>query len=64
MSGTVKGGIKTREHHMAKDPDWYKKIGRLGGLRKVPKGFAKNKELASVYGKLGGHKSKRGKANV
>lgn len=33
-------GKNTRDTLLAKDPDFYKKIGRLGGKAKVPKGFA------------------------
>lgn len=44
------------------DPDFYKKIGREGGLAKVPKGFAVNPGLASRAGKIGGKRSRRGKA--
>lgn len=34
-------------------------IGRLGGLAKVPKGFAVNRELAARSGRKGGSKNRR-----
>ena len=42
--------------------DYFKNIGRKGGQRCVPKGFAANPELAREAGSRGGKKSKRGKA--
>ena len=42
--------------------DYFRNIGRKGGLKKVPKGFAANPELAREAGSKGGKKSKRGKA--
>ena len=40
MSNTTAGGKKVAETNLAKDPDYYKKLGALGGRAKVPKGFA------------------------
>ena len=40
--------------------DFFANVGRKGGLRKVPKGFAINRELARQAGKIGGERSKRG----
>jgi len=41
--------------------DFYSKIGAIGGSKKVPKGFAVDRELASQAGRKGGLKSRRGK---
>lgn len=58
MAGTRIGGLKAREKNLAKDPDFYKKIGQRGGKAKSPyKGFGSNKYLAVVAGKVGGTKS-------
>ena len=61
MAGTVAGGQKAREANLARDPDFYAKIGSKGGRKTgVVKGFAANPELASRAGAIGGKKSKRG----
>ena len=39
--------------------EWFRSIGRRGGLAKVPKGFALNPELAKTCGAKGGRISKR-----
>lgn len=41
--------------------DFYSRVGKIGGLKKVPKGFAFNRELAARAGALGGSISKRTK---
>lgn len=62
MAGNKAGGIKAsitnKERHGA---DFYVKTGALGGLAKVPKGFALNRELARLAGKKSGKVSKRRK---
>jgi uncharacterized protein len=60
MPGNIIGGKKTAAKNKARDPEFYSKMGKKGGLAKVPKGFAKNTELASRAGKIGGLKSRRG----
>lgn len=63
MAGTKAGAIKTREANLARDPDFYSKLGRKGGRKTgVMKGFAANPELARRAGRIGGKKSKRGPA--
>jgi general stress protein YciG len=60
MSGTKAGGIKTRETNIKKyGNNYYAEIGRTGGLAKVPKGFALNRELARTAGAKGGTVSRR-----
>lgn len=39
-----------------------KEAGRKGGLAKVPKGFAKNRKLASEAGRTGGKRRNKGKS--
>lgn len=62
MSGNHETGIKARETLLKKDPDFYKKLGKLGGkVKNSRKGFGTNRELASEVGKIGGQRGKRGK---
>jgi general stress protein YciG len=63
MSGTVEGGWKTRETNYERHGrDHYRKIGAIGGKKKVPKGFAMNTERARLAGQKGGKISRRGKS--
>lgn len=63
MPGTILGGrkaaIKNKQLH---GEDFYVRIGAIGGRRGHTGGFAANKELAREAGRLGGMKSRRGKA--
>lgn len=43
--------------------DYFRNMGRKGGLAKVPKGFAANPELARIAGCRGGRISKRKVSN-
>ena len=72
MSGTVTGGRKARDKNLARDPNWYSKIGKIGGKLGRTGGFASEytghdgltgKERARVQGAIGGKLSKRGKSN-
>lgn len=64
MPGTKAGGLLAREKNLAKDPDYYKRIGSLGGakgkIHGTIKGFALNRELARTAGAKGGSISRRG----
>lgn len=62
MAGNHTGGVKTRDKNLARDPDFYRKIGAIGGKNGHTGGFAANPELAKIAGAKGGKKSKRGKA--
>ena len=64
MVGCREGGLKAKQKILAKDKDFYRKIGRIGGMTEtlVPKGFACNRELARIAGAKGGKISKRGEA--
>ena len=64
MAGNREGGLKAAAKNKARDPDFYAKIGRKGGKAGHTGGFAANRELASIAGKIGGKISKRGKAKV
>jgi general stress protein YciG len=60
MAGTTSGGSITALKLKERDPDYYRKLGSLGGSKKVPKGFAINRELARSAGAKGGQISRRG----
>jgi general stress protein YciG len=70
MSGTRIGGLKARDKNIAKDPDFYRKLGKIGGVRGTTGGYASNKigkdgltgpERSKISGKLGGTISRRKK---
>lgn len=64
ISGNRIGGKKAAKTNKDKyGENFYAEVGRLGGLKKVPKGFAMNRDLAVVVGAIGGKKSKRPKAD-
>ena len=55
MPGTTSGGKKAKETNYERHGhDFYKHIGRLGGLKSRGGGFAANPELARVAGRRGG----------
>ena len=62
MAGTVEGGRKAAAKNLARDPDFYTKIGKIGGRNGTTGGFAANRELARIAGKKGGQISRRGSA--
>lgn len=62
MAGTVEGGRKARDRNLANDPNFYKKIGAIGGSKSGTGGFYANRELARIAGAKGGKISRRGKA--
>lgn len=61
MSGTLKGGIKARDKNLASNPDFYKKIGKMGGSvsHRESRYFYMHPEIAAVVGSRGGVISKR-----
>lgn len=61
MAGTHAGGKAAAEANLAKDPDFYKKIGRIGGRVSTTGRFYSNRELARIAGAKGGKISKRRK---
>lgn len=60
MAGTIEGGRKAAAKNLARDPDFYAKIGKIGGRNGTTGGFATNRELARIAGQKGGRKSRRG----
>lgn len=58
----VSGGKLTAQKNLAKDPDYYRKLGSLGGKAPTitPKGFAANKDTARSAGFTGGRYSRKG----
>lgn len=64
MAGTKAGGIKARDRNLAKDPNFYNKIGTKGGRNGHTGGFAANPELARLAGAKGGRISRRTKKVV
>ena len=63
MAGIKAGGLKAAAKNLARDPDFYAKIGKIGGRNGTTGGFAANRELARIAGQKGGRKSKRGLLN-
>jgi general stress protein YciG len=61
MSGTKAGGLKTAATNKALyGIDHYKRAGAIGGLAKVPKGFAlMDKKKVRAAGKKGGSTSRK-----
>lgn len=64
MAGTKAGGQKAAAKNLAKDPNFYAKIGAKGGRNGNTGGFAANPELARIAGAKGGRISRRKKATV
>lgn len=64
MAGTVTGGKKAAAKNLAKDPNFYAKIGKKGGQRGHTGGFAANPELARIAGAKGGRISRRRKTDA
>jgi general stress protein YciG len=60
MAGTKIGGKLTAQTMKARDPDYYRHIGQLGGLKSTGGGFATmSKEKIREAGRKGGSRSKR-----
>lgn len=64
MAGTKAGGKKAAAKNLAKDPNFYAKIGAKGGRNSRTGGFAANPELARIAGAKGGSISRRRKKPV
>lgn len=59
MAGTKEGGRKAAAKNLAADPNFYRRIGAIGGRNGNTGGFAANRELARIAGAKGGRISKR-----
>jgi hypothetical protein len=65
MAGTKAGGKAAAAKNKAKyGPDFYARIGALGGKKGHTGGFAANRELARLAGAKGGRISRRTKKNA
>jgi hypothetical protein len=62
MSGTKAGGMKAAMKNLQREPNFYARIGSIGGKNGHTGGFAANPELARIAGAKGGRKSRRAKA--
>lgn len=62
MAGAKIGSKKAAAKNLAKNPNFYRDIGRIGGKNGTTGGFAANRELARIAGAKGGRISRRGKA--
>lgn len=71
MAGTKAGGLKAKARNLAKDPNFYKKIGAKGGRNGNTGGFASDmvgedgltgRQRAKIAGAKGGKISRRGAA--
>lgn len=61
MAGTVEGALKAAASNMKRyGSDYYRRIGKKGGLISRGGGFASNHELAVSAGRKGGTISRRG----
>jgi general stress protein YciG len=64
MAGTPDGGKKAYLKNIANDPNFYAKIGAIGGKNGHTGGFAANPKLARIAGAKGGRISRRKKVTV
>ena len=64
MAGTKAGGKLAAQKNLAKDPNFYAKIGAKGGRNGRTGGFAANQKLARIAGAKGGRISRRKKTTV
>lgn len=62
MAGTKTGGKAAAQTNKTKyGPDFYARIGAIGGRKGTTGGFAANRELARIAGRKGGRVSRRTK---
>lgn len=54
MTGTKIGSLKAKESRLAKDPDCYKKMGKVGGSKTSGYKFGHGKVDCRIIGKKGG----------
>lgn len=68
MAGNKTGGAKAAAKNLARDPDFYRRIGRIGGTKSKNGGFASTErgadgltgpQRARVVGRIGGTISRR-----
>ena len=56
LEARKENGKQARDKLLARDPNYYKKLGAKGGKASKTGGFAANRELASKAGRIGGLK--------
>lgn len=54
MAGTRIGGLKAKAKNLANDPNFYSRIGSIGGRASSTGGFAADPKLARIAGAKGG----------
>ena len=54
MAGTKAGGLKAAKKNLARDPNFYAKIGAKGGKNGKTGGFSGNPAFARIAGAKGG----------
>ena len=59
MAGTKIGGQKAAAKNLSNDPDFYRRIGSIGGKNGTTGGFAANPALARIAGAKGDRISRR-----
>lgn len=59
MGGTRLGGLKAKKKILARDPDYFKKIGAKGGHMSKGGKFATDRKFAAEMGRRGGTASRR-----
>lgn len=65
MAQTKAGAMKAKEtNYLRYGPDYYIKLGELGGKKSRGGGFAANHELAREAGRKGGSRSRRGAVTI
>ena len=65
MAGTQAGGKSAAQTNIKRyGSEFYREIGRKGGLKGTTGGFWADRELAKRAGRIGGLKSKRTKKDV
>lgn len=60
MAGNHAGGLKAAKRNKERDPDFYRKIGSIGGKKSGTGGFYNSHDRAKKAGSIGGKRSKRG----
>lgn len=59
MPATREGGLKAAKTNKSREPDFYKRIGAMGGRKSRGGGFAYNREKTVEAGRKGGRVSSR-----
>jgi len=60
MPGTSQGSKLAAQKNLANDPDYYRKLGAIGGRASNSGGFAADREMARRAAAIGGTYSRKG----